>query len=104
VYQYIWGPSEFRATGTLKTFNATAWIKSIQLPPLFLAGEYDEATPTSTRRFAGMVPGAEFAEIPGAAHSTVNDNPDELLRVVPAFIRRVEAPAHSVTSKQHSSG
>lgn len=61
---------------------------------LFVAGQYDEATPSSTQRFARMVPGAEFQVIPNAAHATEHDNPDELLRVVRDFIRRVEASAH----------
>lgn len=93
-YQYMWGPSEFRATGTLKDFDATEWIKALRIPALFIAGQYDEATPASTRMFSRMVPGAEFAIIPNSAHSTENDNPDEVLRVVRDFIRRVEASIH----------
>jgi proline iminopeptidase len=90
VYRYMWGPSEFTSTGTLKRFDATAWITAIKVPTLFLAGEFDEATPASTERFAKLVPGAEFRVIPGAGHSTENDNPDELLQVVREFLRRVE--------------
>lgn len=93
-YQYMWGPSEFRATGTLKNFDATEWIKALRVPTLFIAGQFDEATPSSTQRFSRMVPGAEFQVIPNAAHSTENDNPDALLRVVRDFLRRVEASAH----------
>ncbi len=94
VYQYMWGPSEFRATGTLTDFDATEWIKAIRVPTLFVAGQYDEATPASTEMFSRMVPGAEFAVIPNSAHSTENDNPEEVLRVVRDFIRRVEASIH----------
>jgi proline iminopeptidase len=90
VYQYMWGPSEFTATGTLKHFDATAWIMSLTVPTLFLAGEFDEATPASTERFAKLVPGAEFQVIPNAAHATENDNPDDLLRIVREFLHRVE--------------
>ena len=90
VYRYMWGPSEFRATGTLTEFDATDWIRGLEVPTLFLAGEFDEATPASTERFAKMVPGAEFRIIPDAAHATENDNPAELLRIVRDFLRRVE--------------
>jgi proline iminopeptidase len=55
-----------------------------------VTGEYDEATPVSTERFSRLVAGAEFKVIPGAAHSTENDNPDALLQAVRDFIRRVE--------------
>ena len=90
VYGYMWGPSEFTATGTLKTFDATSWLSMIRVPTLFVTGEYDEATPSSTERFSQLVAGAEFKVIPGAAHATENDNPDALLQVVRDFIRRVE--------------
>ena len=91
VYQYMWGPSEFTATGTLKTFDATEWIKHLKVPTLFLAGEFDEATPASTEMFSRMVPGAEFKMIPHSAHATENDNPEVLIAEVRQFLRRVEA-------------
>ena len=91
VYGYMWGPSEFTATGTLKTFDATNWLSMIKVPTLFVTGEFDEATPGSTERFSRLVGGAEFRVIPGAAHATENDNPDALLRAVRDFIGRVEA-------------
>jgi proline iminopeptidase len=91
VYSYMWGPSEFTATGTLKTFDATEWLSRIRVPTLFVIGEFDEATPASTARFAARVPGAEFAVVPGSGHSTENDNPDALLEIVRAFLQRVEA-------------
>jgi proline iminopeptidase len=90
VYEYMWGPSEFAATGTLKHFDATGWLEGMRVPTLFVAGEFDEATPASTARFARLVRGAEFRMIPGSAHATENDNPDELLRVVRDFLDRVE--------------
>jgi proline iminopeptidase len=89
-YQYMWGPSEFTSTGTLKRFDATEWLRGITVPTLFLTGEFDEATPASTERFAALVPGAEFRVIPNAAHSTENDNPEVLLSTVRDFLRRVE--------------
>jgi proline iminopeptidase len=52
VYGYMWGPSEFTSTGTLKTFDATRWLSMIKVPTLFLAGEFDEATPASTALLA----------------------------------------------------
>jgi proline iminopeptidase len=90
IYGYMWGPTEFTATGTLKDFDATGWLREFTVPTLFVTGEYDEATPASTERFSKLVPGAEFAVIPDAGHSTENDNWDELLRVVREFIARVE--------------
>jgi proline iminopeptidase len=90
VYNYMWGPSEFTSTGTLKHFDATAWLAGVRVPSLFLAGEFDEATPASTARFAKLVPGSEFKLIPNSGHSTENDNPELLVRTVRDFLRRVE--------------
>lgn len=91
VYQYMWGPSEFTATGTLKRFDAVEWIRGLKVPTLFVAGEFDEATPASTEMFSKMVTGAEFKVIPNSGHVTENDNPEALLSVVREFLRRVEA-------------
>ncbi|MBY0491133.1 MAG: proline iminopeptidase-family hydrolase [Gemmatimonadaceae bacterium] len=87
VYNYMWGPSEFTSTGTLKTFDATPWLKGITIPTLFLAGEFDEATPASTEHFSTLVPGARFVMIPNAGHATANDNLPALLEAVRTFLK-----------------
>jgi proline iminopeptidase len=87
VYNYMWGPSEFTSTGTLKTFDATSWLKGITVPTLFIAGEFDEATPSSTKMFSQLVPGAQFVMIPGSGHATANDNLPALLIAIRAFLR-----------------
>lgn len=87
VYNYMWGPSEFTSTGTLKTFDATAWLKGITIPTLFLAGEFDEATPASTERFTHLVEGARFVMIPNSGHATANDNLPALLEAVKTFLK-----------------
>lgn len=91
VYQYMWGPSEFTSTGTLKTFDGTSWLRAVRVPTLFVTGEFDQATPGSTERFSKLVPNAEFKVIPESGHSTENDNPEALLRTVREFLRRVES-------------
>lgn len=90
IYGTMWGPSEFTATGTLRDYDATGWIGEIDVPVLFTTGEFDEARPSTVRRQAALVPGAEMVVIPGAAHLTMHDNPDETNRVVGDFLRRVD--------------
>jgi proline-specific peptidase len=90
VYEYMWGPSEFASTGTLKHFDGTAWLRAVKVPTLFLAGEFDEATPASTKRFSELVPGSEFVMIPGSGHLTQNDNLDAMLVAVRGFLTRVD--------------
>ncbi len=92
VYRYMWGPSEFTSTGTLKTFDGTDWLRNIRVPALFVTGEFDEATPAATEEFSRLVPGSEFAVIPGAGHATENDNPEAIYGLVREFLRRAETP------------
>lgn len=90
VYNYMWGPSEFTSTGTLKTFDATAWLRTVTVPTLFIAGEFDEATPSSTRNFAKLVKRSEFVMIPGSGHVVQNDNLEATLAALRGFLGRVE--------------
>lgn len=90
LYEYMWGPSEFTATGTLRDFDVTDSLAMIALPTLFTTGAYDEAPPATVRRYASLMPDAEVAVIPGAAHLTMQDAPAENVRVVREFLRRVE--------------
>ena len=57
----------------------------MKVPALFVAGEFDEAVPSSTKRFSQLVPGAEFVLIPGSGHLTQNDNLDALLASMRGF-------------------
>jgi len=43
----LWGPSEFSATGTLEKYERVAYLKKLNIPVLFVCGEFDEATPAS---------------------------------------------------------
>lgn len=90
VYAHMWGPSEFRATGNLKDFDATPRLGALTMPTLFTAGEFDEATPAATRYYASLVPGSEVQVIGSAAHMTMNDNPIETVRGVREWLRRID--------------
>ncbi|MFD1612141.1 proline iminopeptidase-family hydrolase [Sphingomonas tabacisoli] len=87
VYHHMWGRAEFVATGTLKDYDGTALLK--RLDPkrtLFVAGEYDEAVPTTVASFAKQA-GARFETVPGAAHTIMNDNPEAYLTLLRAWLR-----------------
>jgi proline iminopeptidase len=91
IYNYMQGPSEFTITGTLKTYDATPFLKSVKVPVLFTVGEFDEADPPTVKRQAQMTPGAKYAVIPGAAHIVSWDNPDETNRVIREFLKSVDS-------------
>jgi proline iminopeptidase len=91
IYDYMWGPSEFTITGTLKEYNAVPLLTDVKVPVLFTVGEFDEADPATIKRQAEMSPGAKYAVIPGAAHITTWDNPEEQIRVVREFLRAADS-------------
>jgi proline iminopeptidase len=90
VYMHMWGPSEFRATGNLKAFDATPRLSEIGIPSLFMAGEFDEATPATTSYYAGLVRGSEMVVVPGAGHMTMIDNLDGTVRPLREWLRRID--------------
>jgi proline iminopeptidase len=90
VYEYMWGPSEFTATGTLLNYDRVSSLSKIKVPTLFLTGEYDEARPITVKYFQSLIPGSEFFEIKNAGHVTLNDNPEDELEVIREFLSRIE--------------
>lgn len=90
IYSYMWGPSEFTATGTLRNFDNHKSLKSIKVPALFTTGEFDEARPETVMKFTQMVPNAKFVLIPGSGHSTLNDNGPAVLAAIQQFIKTIE--------------
>ena len=90
VYNYMWGPSEFTARGTLKNYDIHQTLKSIKIPVLFTTGEFDEARPQTVKRFSALVPNSTFIVIKGAGHFTSNDNLPALLSAMNKFIKTIE--------------
>ncbi|MCH8546989.1 MAG: proline iminopeptidase-family hydrolase, partial [Cryomorphaceae bacterium] len=70
IYTYMWGHTEFTATGTLKNYNRSKSLREIEVPALFITGEYDEARPYTVLQQAVTAPKGEFAVIPNAGHAT----------------------------------
>lgn len=90
LYEYMWGPSEFTALGTLKDYDRTGRLGEVKVPALFIAGEFDEARPATVQYYQSLVPGSSFALTKNAAHLTMQDNPTEDIRVIRDFLDRLE--------------
>lgn len=93
IYRQMWGPTEFFATGTLGDFDLTPRLGDIDIPTLFVTGEFDEARPETIRGFADAVPGARFAVIPGAGHASVSREPELYRSILRDFLRTAENAA-----------
>jgi proline iminopeptidase len=88
VYMNMWGPSEFKPTGTLKTYNKVHLLKRIKTPTQLVVGEYDEATPQTARKYAKLVKNAEFHIIKKASHAILSEQPKKMLSAVNSFIQK----------------
>ncbi|NEQ48686.1 MAG: proline iminopeptidase-family hydrolase [Leptolyngbya sp. SIO3F4] len=90
VYEYMWGPSEFTAKGTLKQYDNIENLKKVAVPTLFTTGEFDEARPETIETLSQLVPGSEFVVIPDAAHYSLNDNRPAVIEAMQAFLEKQE--------------
>ncbi|TDI73991.1 MAG: hypothetical protein E2O84_06500 [Bacteroidetes bacterium] len=90
LYEYMWGPSEFLSTGTLRDYDSIDRLSELDLPVLFLGGEFDEARPETLREYQALVPGSKVVIIPDAGHVVNVDQPELFNEAVLDFIRSVE--------------
>jgi proline iminopeptidase len=90
IYQYMWGPNEFSATGTLKNYDRTDRLGEIKLPTLFTVGQFDECTPATAKYYQSQIPGAELTIIENAGHLTMHDNVEADIKAIREFLHKVE--------------
>lgn len=92
VYNTMWGPSEFRVTGSLKTFDRSRDLKQIAAPVLYLTGQYDEATPETVAEFQRLTPGSQFVILADSAHMSMLEQPELFAAAIRAFLRHADSP------------
>ncbi len=91
VYNTMWGPSEFYGTGVLKDFDRSARLHEIvNVPVLFTAGRYDEATPETTKFYQSQIPNSELVIFENSAHMAMLEETDRYIATVRDFLHRVE--------------
>jgi proline iminopeptidase len=89
-FETMWGQYEFYCPGNLKDFERTAVLKEIRVPTLLICGRYDVITPESTEAYAKQIKGAEFVVFEKSAHMTMNEEPDNCIRVIRNFLNKSE--------------
>lgn len=90
LYEYMWGPSEFVSTGTLRDYDRIGRLSEITVPTMFLVGQYDEARPETMREFQALVPGSVVKVIPDAAHLVNVDQTGDFNQAIADFLASVE--------------
>jgi proline-specific peptidase len=86
LYEYMWGSSDFFATGTLKNYSIEDKLSEIAVPTLMICGEFDEAAPTTCRKYADDIENSSVVIIPDAGHSTMRENEAMYVEEVRKFL------------------
>ncbi|MCX6157580.1 MAG: proline iminopeptidase-family hydrolase [Ignavibacteriae bacterium] len=90
IYTYMWGPSEFTATGTLLNHNRINDLQKISVPVLYTSGEYDEATPEITKMLSDLTPDSKIVVFKDASHNHHLEKTEEYNYIVKSFIEKTE--------------
>jgi proline iminopeptidase/L-proline amide hydrolase len=92
VYNAMWGPTEFRASGSLATYDATHLLPRVDGNRiLFVVGQYDEARIDTVQDFVALTPGAELAVVPGGSHAFIAERPDVSEAIYRDWMTRIDA-------------
>jgi len=90
IYNYMWGPTEFRATGNLVDFDVTDRLHEIDTAVLLIAGEFDEARPERMLDYQKLIPGSQLVIIKDVAHASLSRKPVEYRATLEAFLDTAE--------------
>lgn len=90
LYRHLWGSSELRATGTLRSWDCTARLRDLQTPALVLVGDHDQVRVETATEFVRLLPRGQLAVIEDAGHAVHLDAPDAYVARLRAFLREVE--------------
>ena len=91
VYETMNGPNEFHVIGTLKAFDISDGLGSIDVPTLLISGRHDEVTPVTVERVHRALPDSEWVLLEESSHMAQAEQPAETLGAIRRFLARVEA-------------
>ncbi len=91
VYGAMNGPTEFTVVGTIKDFDIYDRLGEIEVPVLLISGEHDEVRPAVVAKVHGRLRDSEWELFEDSSHMPHVEEPERFLRVVEAFLERVEA-------------
>ncbi len=89
-YEYMWGIEEYSVDGTLHGYDGKGILRKIDVPVLYIAGEYDTARPSTVKKYQAITSNSKFEIIEGAGHQTLNDNQKKEIKVIESFLADLE--------------
>jgi proline iminopeptidase len=73
LYEYMWGAAEYLSTGTLKDYDRIDRLAELDLPVLFVTGQYDQARPETVYYYQTLVEGSKVEVMPDSGHYVFQD-------------------------------
>jgi proline iminopeptidase len=91
IYQTMWGPTEFNATGNLLSFDVTGDLQRLKLPVALFAGRFDEVRFDTIERFRSLIPGSTVQVFENSGHMAPLEEYAAYAEALGTFLRSVEA-------------
>lgn len=92
LYNAMWGPTEFRASGSLASYDVTHLLSRVDgKRVMFVIGQYDEARIDTVQDFLALTPGAELAVVPGGSHAYFTERPEVAEAIFRDWMTRKDA-------------
>lgn len=91
VYFTLWGPSEFHATGGLKSWDVSNRLGEVRVPTLITSGRYDEATPAIAKTLLQGISGARWVLFENSSHQAHIEERELYLQTLDEFLGQAEA-------------
>ncbi len=82
----MWGDCEWKATGSLKTYDCVDRLPDITVAVLLTCGRYDEATPEATAWYQQRFPHARLRIFEDSAHMAHFEEREEYLAALREFL------------------
>jgi proline iminopeptidase/L-proline amide hydrolase len=92
LYNAMWGPTEFRASGSLAGYDVSGLLARVDgSKVMFVVGQYDEARLDTVQDYLALTPGAELAVVPGGSHAFIAERPAVAEAIFRDWLTRIEA-------------
>jgi proline iminopeptidase len=93
IYELMWGPTEFNATGTLLNFDVTPHLSELKIPVAFFVGRFDEARLETIKQYQAMIPGSTIKVFEKSGHMAPLEESTAYAAALGAFLRQADQKA-----------
>jgi proline iminopeptidase len=90
VYEHLWGPSEFFATGPIRDFDVTDRLHEIDVPVLVTTGTDELLSADDVAEMQARVPDMQWELFEHSAHCAEFEEPDRYTAVLRDFLTKVD--------------